>query len=421
MSESVTSGEATVAPAETVSAPPEAVPTTAKENAATPVASFGTGRGSGLARGKRGTTPASATAQNAPAGGYTPTAIQVVTAERQYKNPFAPEQPAPPAEPITPIAPAAAELPVSAPVASVPAAPMQTPAETRVSVNETPATSPASAGAVSALPEEKAELKILPPEERPRPAQSWESNSFPAQSPAGEARPQSRREDRPTFRPERRDSRPNEVRPNSGSGENQGARREERSNDFRRPDRSGEPRREPREPRGDGRDGRDFRENRETRERREPRPLESRPAPAPVPDQKSGGFFAWLKGLFAGDATPVEKPAEPTKAGDDNPRFEGGGQRRHHRGGRGRSNNYRGPGPNRGEQSADPRSEAREEDRGPREGQAGNTGEFNSERRFEGGGQRRRRHRGGRGRGGFRGDNRGGNEPRSEGGGPPTP
>ena len=93
MSESVPSGDASVAPAATNSAPPVAVPTTAKENASPPPASFGSSRGSGLARGKRGSTPAAATQKNAPEGSYKPTAIQVVSVEREYKNPFAPEQP----------------------------------------------------------------------------------------------------------------------------------------------------------------------------------------------------------------------------------------------------------------------------------------------------------------------------------------
>src|SRR4051794_39504879 len=85
MSEPETSGEPAVAPAVTPSAPPAP--------AAAP--SFGASRGSGLARGKRVSAPVAAAVNNAaPKGDYKPTAVQVITSEREYKNPFAPEQPA---------------------------------------------------------------------------------------------------------------------------------------------------------------------------------------------------------------------------------------------------------------------------------------------------------------------------------------
>jgi len=449
MSEPETSSEAPVAPAETVSAPPQAVPSTAKENTAFPAPSFGNGRGSGLARGKRGSLPATATSKSAPEGSYKPTAIQVVTAEREYKNPFAPEQPAAPVPPTAPVSPAVAELPISAPISSTPA-PTPIAAETRSPVSPlTPATAPAPAGAASALPEEKAELNILPPEDRPRPAQSWESSSFSGQNQSTENRPQGRRDDRPTFRVERREDRSNENRPKEPAvgdgqpfeGRSNEPRREDRGN-FRRDARPGEPRgerRDFREGRGgenrDGRGGREQRDNRDGQFRREPRSFEPRPAPTPTPppaapsEPKQGGFFGWLKGLFSEDKPAAEKPVESTPSAQEGRRSDGGHRPRHNRGGRGdfRGQNrgeYRGGGGGGGGGSS------RGEARGPSEGGQApgeNAGEFNGgERRFEGGGgggQRRRRHRGGRGRGGFQGDNRGGsgsgeNRPDNGGGAP---
>src|SRR5687767_10377601 len=108
MSDQATSGEAPVAPAETVSAPPAPVANTAQAAPAASFPSFGTSRGSGLARGKRASTPAT-TSNTTPAasGEYTPTAIQVITTEREYKNPFAPETPA---EPVQASAPAPAPV-----------------------------------------------------------------------------------------------------------------------------------------------------------------------------------------------------------------------------------------------------------------------------------------------------------------------
>ena len=92
----MSSTESSGAPAE-ASAPPPA------PDAAFPT--FGSTRGSGLARGKRPTaSPATATAA---APGYTPTAIEVINAPREYQNPFAPaETPAAvPAETVSAPAP----------------------------------------------------------------------------------------------------------------------------------------------------------------------------------------------------------------------------------------------------------------------------------------------------------------------------
>ena len=88
MSDTATSGEAPVAPAETVSAPPAPVANTAQTAPAAVPASFGTSRGSGLARGKRASTPATNSSNNAPAasGEYNPTAVQLLTSQRDMSR-----------------------------------------------------------------------------------------------------------------------------------------------------------------------------------------------------------------------------------------------------------------------------------------------------------------------------------------------
>src|SRR5436853_1736867 len=110
---------------ESSGAPAEATATTPAPDAAFPT--FGSTRGSGLARGKgkRTNAPAAATAAST---AYTPTAIEVVNAPREYTNPFAPaETPASVTEPVAAVAPApAAPAPVpvkaySAPVEPAPA------------------------------------------------------------------------------------------------------------------------------------------------------------------------------------------------------------------------------------------------------------------------------------------------------------
>ena len=53
-----------------------------------PFGTFSSIRGSGLARGKRSTTPAAASAAPAGTGEYKPTALEVIIPEREYKNPF---------------------------------------------------------------------------------------------------------------------------------------------------------------------------------------------------------------------------------------------------------------------------------------------------------------------------------------------
>lgn len=361
MSDTATSGDAPVAPAETVSAPsaPAANPAPAAASAA-PAPAFGNSRGSGLARGKRASNPATAQTSNANTapGGYKPTAIQIVTTEREYKNPFAPE-------PVTAApAPAAVSHEENPPAASV-VAPEATPAARPAPQAEIQAPTPSAPAEIAAEgdiePAPKAELKILPPEAKSRPAQSWESSSFPGgAAPAkGEGRPG----ERPIFRTERSRQRDQEATPSGG----------ENRRDFRES-------REPREPR----QPREQREQREPRQRG-PRGFEKQPGtvpPIPVEEKKSGGLLGWIKGLFSGEPAAPEKPASSN--GERRPEREGreGGGRRHHRGSRGRG---QGGG-------------------GEHRGQGGHAGERNHHRGGRG------HHRGGRGRGGqggFRGENRG--------------
>lgn len=414
MSDTSTSGETPVqAPAETVSTPP----------AAAVPASFGTTRGSGLARGKRPSAPAPAPAA-APSGDYKPTSIQVIVAQREYQNPFAPatpvvaETPAPvEVQPVVAavvehVAPAPVEAP--APVVVAPVAPVAVEAPAPVApITETPA--PA---AIPAEPAPKAELKILPTETPKRPAQSWEAPSFKDNNGGlSNAEPRrERREDRPVFSPQRR----GQPRPDDAGAPGASAPKPEDARRF-------DPR-EPREPRKfEPREQRKFEprepqkfEPREPRkfEPRDPRPAAFTPAPTPAPEapKKSGGFMGWLKGLFG---APAEAPAAPTS---DRPEGDqGGGDRpfdpnrpRRRRGGRGRNGGgprFDGPRPEGGVQGGD---------RGPRpEGadQGGPEGDNGGERRFEGGGRRRRggrgRNRGGPRFDGPRGENGGGDSPAS--------
>jgi len=326
MSDTVPSGEPTSAPA----TPGAATPAAPAAEAA-PTGTFGQTRGSGLARGKR-PQPQSASTAKAPvaSGDYKPTAVEVIKPQSEYKNPFTGETsvPSPAPEPVPEPEPVAPVTPVAA--VETPAAVVETP------VTPAPAAPAVAAEAPAAEPEKKAELNILPPAETKRPAVSW------GETPADSAAP--RREERGTFRPERR---------------------EQKSFEPRQP-------REPREPR-----------SQQPREPREPRSFTP-----PVARKKSGGFFGWLKSLFGGKS-------EETQAGGRSEQRDGEHKhRRRHRGGRGRGGFQ---GENRG-----PRPEGQQGGFQPREGGQGGEGNF------EGG--RRRRRRGGRGR--RRGDDRG---PRPEG------
>src|SRR6478735_4944571 len=167
----MSSNESSGAPAEATATPPA-------PSAEFPT--FGTTRGSGLARGKRPSAgPAAATA--AAPSDYKPTAIEVVNAPREYTNPFAPAEEAAPAPVVTPVA---------APVAPAPVAPFQI----------VPATAVAAESSAP-IAEEPAQLNILPPaEQKTAPAQTWESDGF---SPTREHRSERpRREERPERRDE---------------------------------------------------------------------------------------------------------------------------------------------------------------------------------------------------------------------------
>jgi len=221
---------------------------------------------------------------------YKPTAVEVITHEREYRNPFASQEPAnaPAAEPAkveTPAAAAAAEAEPTQPAGPTALAPSPEPAA------------------------ERPEIQILPPAEATRPAVSWESPSAPAarREPQFGDRPERFRPDhRPSFRPDRRD------------------------------DRGGEPRVEGRDPRRD-------------QPQREPRPqFDQRPPRdpdlafgrgAPAAKAASGGFFGWLKGLFGG-AKPADAPVAREPGGE--PYGDGQRHRRRHRGGRGHGGNPQG-------------------------------------------------------------------------------
>ncbi len=269
---------------ESSGAPAEASATTPAPDATFPA--FGSTRGSGLARGKRPAASPAATAA-APAG-YTPTAIEVINAPREYQNPFAPVE-TPAAAGPEPVERAPAESVVPAPVAPVAPTP----------VVEAPA----------AQDDKPAELNILEPEQpKAVQAQTWESEGF---RPARERNDRPHREERaPREERASRQEQPAEpvdiasipekflyVRPGYNyvpTPSNYGGAPRERN-------------------RGGG----------EAPARGEA----MTPAATPA---KSGGFLGWLKSLFGGSSA--------TTAVTESPRGEhrhDGGQRRH-RGGRNR-------------------------------------------------------------------------------------
>jgi hypothetical protein len=381
MSDTDTSGAPTSAPAATAGeTPPASTPA-----ATQPFGTFGSNRGSGLARGKRA---AATTAPAAGTGGYQPSALEVIRPASEYKNPFTGEtsvetprtnEPAPQAAP--PPAPVSQPAPVSAPAA---AAGELFPFTPEKSAERAPAASPA--------PEEKAELKILPPAENKRPATSWESS--------GPTAADDRRNERPTFRPERRDGKPFEPR---------------EGKPFENRDREAKPF-APREPRRDHRDQRhgDARGGGHQHQASNPKPSHS-PAEAP---KASGGFFGWLKGLFGGK--PAAQPARPEggQQREGEGEFHRDGQRRRHRGGRGRGGHQgenRGPRDGQSYQPRDPRDEAGASSEGGERHHGGGQSGHGEHR--EGGGRRRRR--GGRGRyrgeGGGQGGGERHNDPNPEG------
>jgi translation initiation factor IF-2 len=284
-------------------APAEGSATSPAPAAAFP--SFGTTRGSGLARGKRPSSAAATAASAAPTD-YKPTAIEVINAPREYTNPFAPANPEP-AEPAPAPAPAAA-----ADVAPVvePAAPAATPAPAPV--------------APAPVAEESAQLNILPPaQQRTAPAQTWESDGF---SPTRQEAP-AEEVDIASIPPQFLYVRPGvkfvPTPKNWG-----GAPRERR----------------PHAEHAAKAPGADA-----------PAARVDTPAPA-----KSGGFLGWLKGLFGGSSAG-ETVAAGSESGDE--RHDGG--RRRHRGGRGRGAEGGGQRRHRGGRG---RSRSRGESEGSRQG-----------------------------------------------------
>jgi len=295
---------------ESSGAPAEATATNPAPDAAFPT--FGSTRGSGLARGKGKRISAPAAAPTATTA-YTPTAIEVVHAPREYTNPFAPvESPASATatQPVVAVAPA--------PVAPAPVAPVKaysTPVEQ----------APAEDVAAPVENEEPAELNILEPEQqKTSPAQTWESEGF---RPAREQR---------SERPRREESRRDEPR------------REERSE---RPAEPFDPASIPEKflyvrpghtyvPTPSNIGGAPRERSHAPREAYTP----SASAPAAA---KSGGFLGWLKSLFGG--APAAAPVTAGSSHGSEVRREGGEHRRH-RGGRNRGGQGGGSGRGRGGQ-----------------------------------------------------------------------
>ena len=311
--------------------------------------SFGSTRGSGLARGKakRPSTPA---ASSAAVSNYTPTAIEVVTSPREYQNPFAPVE-------ETPAAVTSEPAPVAlAPAAFVPPARVQ-PAETVTPViKEEPITPAVTTSPVASdpAPEEEIGLNILPPEQpKATPAQTWESEGF---RPARESR---------VDRPRREDTPRREE-----SSRREGPRREESRAESAPFDPSTIPAKFLYVRPGYNYVPTPSNYGGAPRERNN-RPVTSAPPSNVIPaaktteSQSGGGFFGWLKSLFGGSpaaASSVETPSaearnseRPYNGGRNRP--DGGeSQRRRSRGGRSRgqrSGEYRGGGNQRGERGPD--------------------------------------------------------------------
>ncbi len=406
MSDTEKSGAPTPAPAD-LTAP--VAPAPAASVSATPAfGSFGANRGSGLLRGKRpAVASASASAPAAPSG-YKPSALEVITPASEYKNPFTGETSVSAPRANEPVAPAA---PAPAPVAAAPA-PVARTEPVRVStppvaVPAAPADVPPSSIAPTVppmTPAPKAELNILPPETAKRSALSWEA---PSSTSAEAPQPSARREDRPTFQPrDRRDGREG---------------RDTRDGRDSREGRSFEPREgrgEGRDPR-DGRDSRDSRDSRDGRGNREPRSLEPReprrderkfeprsnqPYREPKPAAEPEKKSGGFFGWFKGLFSRKKKVEPAPTDGGTSP--EGDSRRDGgDRGGRGRGG-YRGD--NRGPR--DPNGQQQHEGGGGYRGEPRGDDEY--------GGQRRRRRRGGRGRfrdGGGGGGGRDDRGPRPEG------
>jgi translation initiation factor IF-2 len=309
---------------ESSGAPAEGTATTPAPSAEFPT--FGTTRGSGLARGKRPSAgPAAATA--AAPSDYKPTAIEVVNAPREYTNPFAPVSPEP-AERTESVAPAPVPTPVVAPVSPVRAS---SPVAADLATF-----SSAQVDAPAPIAAEPAELNILPPaEQKATAAQTWESDGFRPTRDSRSERP--RREERPAESPASEEvdieSIPEKflyVRPGVKfvpTPRNWGGAPRERSERSHA--------------------AADGAPSSPAPTARAEAPRSSTQAPA-----KSGGFLGWLKSLFGGEtaAAPAAVAQDSAEQQDGERRNrggrsrggrgpggggEGGGQRRH-RGGRNR-------------------------------------------------------------------------------------
>jgi len=315
----------------------EATATPTAPDAAFPT--FGSNRGSGLARGKGKRTSAPA-APTAASTAYTPTAIEVINAPREYTNPFAPAD-------SSAVVSAKAETPAPfepAPVVITPA-PVRT---YTAPVAQAPAEEVAAPAPVEN--DEPAELNILEPEQQKHPpAQTWESEGF---RPAREQR---------SERPRREESRRDEPR------------REERSE---RPSEPFDPASIPEKflyvrpghtyvPTPTNFGGAPRERSHAPREAYAPAATASASAP-----QKSGGFMGWLKSLFGGSSSP----APVTAGGSNGEARREGGEHRRHRGGR-----------NRGGQGGGGGEGGRGRGRGGRGRSGGGSGGYRSEGSSQGG------------------------------------
>jgi len=297
---------------------------------------FGATRGSGLLRGKRPSAPAAPTASPAPSGSYKPTALEVITPQSEYRNPFTGETS------VGKPAASAAATPLEEEAPAAPTAPVP---ESSAGLDAADASSghpsPPEINVAEPTDESKSELKILPPESSQRPPVHWVAPSGNAGSTSAPEAP-STRDERPRREP-----------------------RERRTSNVR----------EPRDPQSfDPREARHHGGRRDRESRNDKRPRKARTSPrAPAEPTKSaksaGGFLGWLKGLFGG------APEEPAVAGGGDGR-SGGRQSRHRGRGRGGRSGYRTDSRNRG-----PRDAQRESD----SADSGPTDE-------RGDGRRRRRH-----------------------------
>lgn len=296
----------------------------AEASATTPASfaepSFGSTRGSGLARGKAKRPSAPASAASAAPSDYTPTAIEIVTAPREYQNPFAPANP-------EPVAPAA--TPAAVPVAAAPV--VVAPAPVVAASPEPVAVAPAPA-----VVAEPAELNILPPAaQKSAPAQTWESEGFKPSRPEG-------RSDRPAGDRPRREERSERAPRESAPAEPFDPSTIPAKFLYVRPGYNYVP--------TPSNYGGAPRENRAPRaESSSSAPAAAQQASSAAPEKSGGGFFGWLKSLFGGapEAAPVAARSDSAYSGERPSRHRGGrgrsqgggggGGERRSRGGRGRN------------------------------------------------------------------------------------